>query len=91
MEPEFDLGPDYTAERVIGKGAFGFVVSAVCNVFGTKVAVKKIKNATSDLRAALRLLREIRFLRQLRGHPNVISIQDVFIRQNNQVFVLRFT
>jgi serine/threonine protein kinase len=85
-ESSFDVGSKYITQRVIGKGAFGFVVSAECCRTGTKVAIKKIKNATSDRIAALRLLREMRFLRALRGHPNVINIQDVLVSPSQQVF-----
>ena len=37
-------------------------------------------NAGGDKTAAKRLLREIRFLRHLRGHPNVIAVEDVVVR-----------
>jgi serine/threonine protein kinase len=81
----FDVGSNYTTQQIIGKGAFGHVIAAECNHTGSKVAIKKIKNATSDRVAALRLLREMRFLRQLRGHPNVINLQDVVVRESHQV------
>lgn len=81
----FDVGLKYTTQQIIGKGAFGYVVAAECAKTGQKVAIKKIKNATSDRIAALRLLREMRFLRQLRGHPNVITLCDVLIGESCQV------
>jgi len=40
----------------------------------------QVCNAGGDKTAAKRLLREIRFLRHLRGHPNVISVEDVVVR-----------
>lgn len=39
----------------------------------------QVCNAGGDKTAAKRLLREIRFLRHLRGHPNVISVEDVVV------------
>jgi hypothetical protein len=78
----FDVGLKYTTQQIIGKGAFGYVVAAECNLTGQKVAIKRIRNATSDRTAALRLLREMRFLRQLRGHPNVITLRDVMISES---------
>jgi mitogen-activated protein kinase 1/3 len=39
-------------------------------------------NAASEKTAAKRLLREIRFLRHLRGHPNVVSVEDVVVRRS---------
>jgi len=81
----FDVGFKYKTQQVIGKGAFGYVMAAECNSTGQKVAIKKIKNATSDRVAAMRLLREMRFLRQLRGHPNVINLCDVLVSESSQV------
>ncbi len=81
----FDVGVKYKTQQIVGKGAFGYVMAAECNSTGQKVAIKKIKNATSDRVAAMRLLREMRFLRQLRGHPNVISLCDVLISETSQV------
>jgi serine/threonine protein kinase len=78
----FDVGLKYKTQQIIGKGAFGYVVAAECNKTGQKVAIKRIRNATSDWIAALRLLREMRFLRQLRGHPNVITLCDVMISES---------
>ena len=84
----FDVGVKYTTQQIIGKGAFGYVIAAECNATGQKVAIKKIKNATSDRIAAMRLLREMRFLRQLRGHQNVISLCDVIISEASQVLLI---
>ena len=79
----FDVSTRYIIQQVVGRGAFGYVMAAECNVTGKRVAIKKVKNATADRVGALRLLREISFLRHLRGHPNVICVQDVIVRQHN--------
>jgi serine/threonine protein kinase len=85
-EEIFDLGDQYTALHVVGKGAFGCVVAAECKISGKRVAIKKVKTALSDRAAALRLLREVRFLQQLRGHPNVINLLDILLSETpNQV------
>ena len=85
-EEIFDIRDQYTVQHVVGKGAFGYVIAADCNITGNKVAIKKVKSALSDRAAALRLLREVRFLRQLRGHPNVINMVDVLLSEaQNQV------
>ena len=88
-EEIFDIGDQYTAQHVVGKGAFGYVIAADCSTTGNKVAIKKVKSALSDRAAALRLLREVRFLRQLRGHPNVISLVDVLLSDTAQSQVPR--
>ena len=80
----FDIGDKYATRLVIGKGAFGFVIAAECTATGNKVAIKKVKSALSDRVAALRLLREVRFLRQLRGHPNVITLVDVLLSESQR-------
>ena len=51
---------------------------------GDKVAIKKVANTGSDKTAAKRLLRELRFLRHLRGHPNVVSIEDAIVTRNHE-------
>jgi len=77
----FDVGHGYTIRKLIGQGAFGCVVAADrCN--GEKVAIKKVANTGSDKTAAKRLLRELHFLRHLRGHPNVVTVEDVIVRRN---------
>merc|ERR1712216_475836 len=67
--------------KLVGQGAFGCVVAAE-RVNGEKVAIKKVANTGSDKTATKRLLRELRFLRHLRGHPNVISVEDVVVQRN---------
>jgi len=79
----FDIGARYRIKKLVGQGAFGCVVAGEKSC-GAKVAIKKVANATADKTAAKRLLREIRFLRHLRGHPNVISVEDVVVRRTCQ-------
>ena len=79
----FDVGNGYTIRKLIGQGAFGCVVAADRSD-GDKVAIKKVANTGSDKTAAKRLLRELRFLRHLRGHPNVVSIEDVIVLRNHE-------
>jgi serine/threonine protein kinase len=77
----FDVGKEYTIRKLVGQGAFGCVVAAE-RANGEKVAIKKVANTGSDKTAAKRLLRELHFLRHMRGHPNVISVEDVVVRRN---------
>ena len=60
-------------------GSYGFVVSAVDSVTNSKVAIKKVTNTFEDVVDAKRILRELKLLRHLRGHENVISISDIMI------------
>ena len=81
------VGTDYLGSRaacrikkLMGQGAFGCVVAGEDAVSGLKVAIKKVKSCTSDRTAAKRLLRELRFLRELRGCSNIVNLQDVVVR-----------
>ncbi len=67
----------YNNLRPIGDGSYGIVVSAVDKVTGRKVAIKKIKDTFMDVVDAKRILREIKLLRHLNTHENVISILDL--------------
>lgn len=82
----------YRVEKVIGKGAYGVVVSAVDTLTGQRVAVKRIKHVLDSPAMATRILRELKFLRLLNVHENIVSVQDVLIpshRDNfNDVFVV---
>jgi len=76
----FELGSRYRVTKMIGQGAFGCVVAGE-RADGMKVAIKKLANAGADKTAAKRLLRELRFLRHLRGHPNIVNMEDVVLRR----------
>jgi len=65
----------YTPLRVIGRGAYGVVVSAV-NAGGERVAIKRVGGVFENVIDAKRTLREIQLLRHLK-HENVISLLDV--------------
>lgn len=79
----FDVGNGYTIRKLIGQGAFGCVVAGTRSN-GDKCAIKKVANTGSDKTAAKRLLRELHFLRHMRGHPNVVSVEDVIVRRNKE-------
>ncbi len=44
-----------------------------------KVAIKKVKDTFADVVDAKRILRELKLLRHLNGHENVIQILDIMI------------
>ncbi|EME27085.1 Mitogen-activated protein kinase 17 [Galdieria sulphuraria] len=96
MKAEFFLPPlrahKYTLLDVIGEGAYGIVCSAIDNTTGEKVAVKRIMKVFDEIPEAVRILRELKFLRFLREHENIIKIKEVLLpgdRDNfNDVFVV---
>lgn len=82
----------YRVEKVIGEGAYGVVVSAIDTTNGQRVAVKRIKKVLHSDAMATRILRELKFLRLLNSHDNIISVKDVLIPSQrdkfNDVFVV---
>lgn len=82
----------YRVDKVIGEGAYGVVVSAIDSVTGDKVAVKRIKKVLHTDAMATRILRELKFLRLLNAHENIVSVKDVLIPSHydkfNDVFVV---
>lgn len=76
----------YRVEKVIGEGAYGVVVQAVDTQTGQKVAVKRIKRVLDSPAMATRILRELKFLRLLNVHQNIVSVKDVLIPSERDVF-----
>jgi len=73
----FFIDSRYVQLKPAGDGSYGFVASAVDSVTGHKVAIKKIKDAFSDLIDAKRILRELKLLKHLNSHENIVSILDI--------------
>eukprot|EP01046_Picozoa_sp_COSAG06_P050427 COSAG06_NODE_7984_length_2311_cov_340.752697_2_plen_377_part_00 len=84
-DPPLPLAQRYTPISPLGNGAFGVVCACYDSVTGEKVAVKKVKNAFSDVRDAKMLLREIKLLRHL-DHENVIPLIDIQAPANRAEF-----
>ncbi|KAJ4781620.1 Mitogen-activated protein kinase [Rhynchospora pubera] len=81
----FELDANYEPIKILGRGAYGVVCSAVNKETDEKVAVKKIKDVFEDEVGAIRVLREMRFLRHLR-HENVIELKDIMMPPNRKHF-----
>ncbi|CAN8062078.1 unnamed protein product [Agarophyton chilense] len=82
----------YIVDKVVGEGAYGVVVAAFDQVKRERVAVKRIKSVLDSSGMATRILRELKFLRFLHKHENIISVKDVLIPGQrdsfNDVFVV---
>ncbi|CCI48115.1 unnamed protein product [Albugo candida] len=73
----FHVDAKYKPIRAIGKGSYG-VVCAVTNIHTKeKLAIKKITPMAGDEWDATHTLREIRLMRCLGAHENVISLVDL--------------
>lgn len=82
----------YTVQQIIGEGASGVVCSAIDNVTGELVAVKRVSRGFDKVPVSVRILRELKFLRLLRGHENIVEIKDILVpgstKDFNDVFVV---
>ena len=74
---DFEVDKKYEPLRPIGRGAYGMVCAAKDLETGHKCAVKKITNAFDNKVDALRTLREIKILRHLKDHENIIILLDI--------------
>eukprot|EP01041_Mallomonas_annulata_P007610 gene7610-15591_t len=81
----FFIDERYTNLNPCGDGSYGFVASAVDAKTGKTCAIKKIKDAFSDLIDAKRILREIKLLRQFNSHENIVTILDIMTNPPNTV------
>ncbi|KAI0559617.1 Mitogen-activated protein kinase 14-1 MPK14-1 [Gracilaria domingensis] len=90
LKEEFFLPPllehKYKLEQVIGEGSYGIVCSAVNTETGEKVAVKRIMRVFEEAPEATRTLRELKFLRLLKDHENIITIKDVLLPSDRDRF-----
>lgn len=82
----------YRVDKVIGQGAYGVVVAATDTVNGEQVAVKRIIRVLDSAGMATRILRELKFLRFLHRHENIVGVRDVLLPgerdEFNDVFVV---
>lgn len=74
---EFEVDVRYMNLKPIGRGAYGLVAAADDLITGRKVAIKRISKVFLDLIDAKRILREIKLLRHLGKHENIVDILDI--------------
>uniref|UniRef100_A0ACD5XWJ1 Uncharacterized protein n=1 Tax=Avena sativa TaxID=4498 RepID=A0ACD5XWJ1_AVESA len=81
----FEVDTKYVPIRPIGEGSYGTVCSSVNRETDEEVAIKKIQNVFHNRLDALRTLRELMLLRQLR-HENVICLKDIMMPTRRRSF-----
>ena len=69
ISPQFDL----TSARILGRGSYGVVTTAIDTSTNQTIAIKRIRPFANDEWDARHTLREIRLLKLLGHHPNVIE------------------
>ena len=78
----------YYERRVLGHGAFAYVVLGVEKTTGEQVAIKVIdKKKFAKATSSRQIMDEVNLMRQI-DHPNCISIRDVFNTDKNLYIVL---
>ncbi len=78
----FTLDNHFTDLKLLGKGSYGVVVSAISEKSQKKVAIKKITPVAKHIMDAKHVLREIRLMRHMGKHENIISMDDLFYRES---------
>lgn len=72
----FQVKDNYEYIKMVGRGAYGVVVSATDTKRDVGIAIKKVPNAFEDLIDAKRIVREIKLL-SFFDHENIITMIDI--------------
>ncbi|KAL0356795.1 UNVERIFIED_CONTAM: CDPK-related protein kinase [Sesamum calycinum] len=99
-EPELDksfgfskkFGSRFEVGEEVGRGHFGYTCSAIARkgeLQGRKVAVKIIPKSKMTTAIAIEdVRREVKILRALTGHPNIVQLYDAFEDTDNVYIVM---
>lgn len=82
---DWDCGPGYKCEKILGQGSYGSVAQATQLSTGKRVAIKKMDNIFDDETDCKRILREISLLRKLK-HPCVVELIEILEPQDPKNF-----
>jgi serine/threonine protein kinase len=74
---DFYIDERYINFKAVPEGSYGVCVTAEDNVTGKKVSIKKYKDFFSDNGNSKRTLRELKLIRHLENHENIISTLDL--------------
>jgi serine/threonine protein kinase len=68
---------DFSNSKILGRGTYGVVATALDTHSNRTIAIKRIRPFANDDWDARHTLREIRLLRVLGPHPNIISLYNL--------------
>lgn len=75
----FTVDPRYEPGKILGRGSFGVVCTAFDKVRNETIAIKRIRPFANDEWDARHTLREIRLMKLLGRHPNVIALYELSV------------
>lgn len=75
----FCIDARYKVDKVLGKGSYGTVCSAVDTKSTNKVAIKKVSNIFDKEVLLKRAVRELKLMVHFRGHRNIVNLKDLDI------------
>ena len=78
----FTVHHRYEPRKLLGRGSFGVVCTAYDSINKKVIAIKRIRPYANDEWDARHTLREVRLMRLLGDHPNVISLLDLAVYDN---------
>lgn len=84
----FTLDKRFQDFKLIGQGSYGVVASSYDSQSGKKVAIKKISPMSKHIDDAKHVLREIRIMKYLGIHENIITLEDLIVRETNDELYL---
>ncbi|CAH8433242.1 unnamed protein product [Dicrocoelium dendriticum] len=90
IEVEPTILKNYDIHKRLGKGAYGIVWKVRNRKSGVVYALKKIFDAFRNQTDAQRTYREITFLQEFSGHPNIIRLLNVIKSENDEDIYLVF-
>lgn len=73
----FTISKRYEPKKILGRGSFGVVTTATDSVRKENIAIKRIRPYANDEWDARHTLREVRLMKVLGAHPNIISLYDL--------------
>jgi mitogen-activated protein kinase 1/3 len=82
---DWEVGNDYSVEKMLGTGSYGKVALALKKSTGQKVAIKRMDNIFEDETDCKRILREITLMRKLR-HPYLVELIELIPPQKPDSF-----
>ena len=80
----FEVPTEYEKLKYVGGGSYGMVCSAIdLKNKNRRLAVKRIGDTFRNVIDAKRILREMKLMRHLQGHANIVTLQKCFTIPSN--------